>query len=97
MERAWREGKEQGREGQEKGMARSKRCRESGLGAPYFGVLIVRILLFRVLYLRPPIFGNSHMFQSVTQLLSPVTWSLISWKDTAGVVGTQVSDLRDGL
>ena len=56
------------------------------LGVPYFGVLIVRILLFRVLYLRPPIFGNSHMFQSVT-----------SWKDTAGVVGTQVSDLRDGL
>ena len=37
------------------------------------------------------------MFQSVTQLLSPDTWSLMSWKDTAGVVGTQVSDLRDGL
>ena len=29
------------------------------LGVPYFGVLIIRILLFRVLYLGSPIFGNS--------------------------------------
>ena len=32
------------------------------LGVPYVGVLIIRILLFRVLYyIRPPIFGNPHM------------------------------------
>ena len=30
-------------------------------GLPYFGVLIIRILLCRVLYLGPPIFGNAHM------------------------------------
>ena len=29
------------------------------LGVPYFGVLIIRILLFRVLYEGPQIFGNS--------------------------------------
>ena len=28
---------------------------------PYFGVLTMRILLFRVLYSGPPIFGNSHL------------------------------------
>ena len=28
---------------------------------PYFGVLIIRILLFRVLYQGPPIFGNPAM------------------------------------
>ena len=31
------------------------------LGVPYLGVLILRILLFRVLDWGPPIFGNSHM------------------------------------
>ena len=31
------------------------------LGVPYFGVLILRILLFRVLFLGSPIFGNSHL------------------------------------
>ena len=31
------------------------------LGVPYFGVLIKRILLFRVRNKGPPIFGNSHM------------------------------------
>ena len=31
------------------------------LGVPYFGVLIIRILLFRVLYQGSPIFGNSNM------------------------------------
>ena len=29
------------------------------LGVPYFGVLIIKILLFRVLYLGP-LFSNSH-------------------------------------
>ena len=32
------------------------------IGVPYFGVLIIRILLFRVLYLfGSPIFGNSQI------------------------------------
>ena len=31
------------------------------LGVPYFGVVIIRILLFRVLHLGPVFFGNSHM------------------------------------
>ena len=31
------------------------------MGVPYFGVLIIRILLFRVLYWDPLIFGNSHV------------------------------------
>ena len=34
-------------------------------GVPYSGVLIVRILLFRV----PPIFGNSHVGVSLTSRL----------------------------
>ena len=31
------------------------------LGVPYLGVLIIRTLLFRVLFLGSPIFGNSHI------------------------------------
>ena len=34
------------------------------LGVPYFGVLIIRIVLFRVLYWGPLIFGNSHIRKS---------------------------------
>ena len=45
------------------------------LGVPYFGVLIVRILLFRVLYqgtrFGSPIFGNSKNVKSILQFGNP--------------------------
>ena len=37
-------------------------------GVPCFGVLIMRILLFRVLYYGSPIFGNSHASYSAAPL-----------------------------
>ena len=44
------------------------------LGVPYFGVLIIRILLFKVL-LGSPIFGNSHINMQIASLTC-VGWSL---------------------
>ena len=37
---------------------------------PYFGVLIIRILLFRVLFLGSPIVGNSHVMFKTRQPLN---------------------------
>ena len=39
----------------------------SKIRVPYFGVLKIRLLLFRVTTLGSPIFGNSHMILVKTQ------------------------------
>ena len=46
------------------------------IGVPYFGVLIIRILLFRVLYLGP-LFSETPTFPETVQSHCVRLWSLV--------------------